>query len=462
MAEAGEPLSARELDVLGRLVDGSTNKEIANNLSISPNTVKVHLSNIFKKLDVSSRTEAITVAIQKGLITVNGDEEEVSQPSNQADEQTSSDSPVEDKVPAPVSRDPLTAATSHWRLISIGLLLIVVLLVGVIFGPQITGNGGESEDETSEATENPAITQPIAGSDWHIAQPMPGERTNMALVAVGLDLFQIGGEVGAGVVNLVDIFETGNGLWRSAASKPTAVADTSAAVLYGEIFVPGGRLADGQPTSVVEAYSPANNAWRPVTPLPSPVAGGLTLVDDGMLYVIGGWDGEDYLKSSYVYDPGIDEWKLAKPMTKARSNAAGGVLSNGIYVVGGEDASGELGSCEYFVTAADQWKECPEMLVPRSGAGGAVLGNDRLFVFGGGTESDVRFGEVFNVEDSSWGEFEMPMLESASSWHGLGVTNVETRIYAIGGEQGGEILTKSYIYAPFIHQTFLPAVGDNR
>jgi DNA-binding CsgD family transcriptional regulator len=462
MAEVGEPLSARELDVLERLGDGSTNREIANDLSISHNTVKVHLSNIFKKLGVSSRTEAITVAIQKGLIIVSADEEEVDQPSDQAEEPTPLGAPVEGEGPASVSEDPLTVATSHWRLISIGLLLIVVLLVGVIFGPRLTGDGTESDSETADATKNSEITQPIAGSDWHIAQPMPGERTNMALVAVGLDLFQIGGEVSAGVVNLVDIYETGIGIWRSAASKPTAVADTSAAVLFGEIFVPGGRLADGRPTSVVEAYSPANNAWRPVTPLPTPVAGGLTLADDGMLYVIGGWDGEDYLVSGYVYDPGVEEWKLIEPMTNARSNAAGGVLSNGIYVVGGEDGSGELGSCEYLQTAANRWEDCPAMLAPRSGAGAAVLGNDRLFVFGGGTESDVLFGEVFNVVDSSWREFEMPMLEDASSWHGLGVTNVETRIYAIGGKRGGEILTESYIYAPFIHQTYLPAVGGDR
>ena len=74
MAEFGEELSDRELEVLQCLVDGSSNKEIAAQLFISQNTVKVHLRNVYTKLGVSSRTEATTVALQQGLIALPGEE----------------------------------------------------------------------------------------------------------------------------------------------------------------------------------------------------------------------------------------------------------------------------------------------------------------------------------------------------------------------------------------------------
>ena len=65
-----EQLSERETEILGLLAEGATNKDIANQLVISVNTVKVHLKKIYAKLNVNSRTEATLIAIRSGLITV--------------------------------------------------------------------------------------------------------------------------------------------------------------------------------------------------------------------------------------------------------------------------------------------------------------------------------------------------------------------------------------------------------
>ena len=63
-----ESLTKRELEILTQVAGGMFNKEIANNLNISERTVKNHISNIFKKIDVSDRTQAAVFAIRNNIV----------------------------------------------------------------------------------------------------------------------------------------------------------------------------------------------------------------------------------------------------------------------------------------------------------------------------------------------------------------------------------------------------------
>jgi LuxR family maltose regulon positive regulatory protein len=63
-----EPLTARELEVLGLLAAGAPNRAIAEQLVVTPETVKKHLSHLFDKLGVANRTQAVARARQLGLL----------------------------------------------------------------------------------------------------------------------------------------------------------------------------------------------------------------------------------------------------------------------------------------------------------------------------------------------------------------------------------------------------------
>jgi DNA-binding NarL/FixJ family response regulator len=63
-------LTPRELEVLALLGKGLSNNEIAAALDIAPRTTKVHVQNILGKLAASNRTEAVSIAVRQGLITL--------------------------------------------------------------------------------------------------------------------------------------------------------------------------------------------------------------------------------------------------------------------------------------------------------------------------------------------------------------------------------------------------------
>jgi NarL family two-component system response regulator LiaR len=62
-------LTEREHEVLILMVEGLNNTQIAGRLTVSPSTIKSHVSNILSKLGVASRTEAVTLALRHGLVT---------------------------------------------------------------------------------------------------------------------------------------------------------------------------------------------------------------------------------------------------------------------------------------------------------------------------------------------------------------------------------------------------------
>src|SRR5215207_2123066 len=103
MSNDSSQISEREREILRLVAMGATNQQIANELNISVNTVKVHLRNIFGKIGAASRTEATVYAIRSGLVNVDN-----ASPSAQSN---SLSSPALLDTPPPALDDPMLPAT---------------------------------------------------------------------------------------------------------------------------------------------------------------------------------------------------------------------------------------------------------------------------------------------------------------------------------------------------------------
>lgn len=460
MAEKGEALSDRELEVLQCVIDGAGNKEIAATLIISENTVKVHLRNIYTKLDVNSRTEATTVALQQGLVTLKGITAANNDPEPEPGivGETAASPPT---YPDSADPEPLPRPGFFPRRIAL-ISILLVLLVGVVFLAYQAISGSAAPTPTPEPFAETPITD-----DWLQSRPLPMARTNMALVGNGLSLYLIGGETETGITDAVSILQTSELVWREGAAKPTAVTDITGAELFGEIYVPGGRLATGEPTNVVEVYSPANDRWRVATPLPTAVSAGLVLSDGSFIYLFGGWDGENYLANAYRFDPVANSWQILPDMPTARAFVTGGVVKGKLYVVGGYDGERPLSECAYFdpttpsndptEAGVGSWHSCADTLLPRAGASAAGVFN-KLYLFGGGafSEEPIPYSESYNPDADQWSVVNTPPLDEQPSWSYLGITSIETNIYAVGGVRGTEAMTETFVYRPLTYQTFIP------
>ncbi|MFQ5435606.1 MAG: response regulator transcription factor, partial [Anaerolineae bacterium] len=189
MAEFGEPLSGRELEVLRCVASGAANKEIAAELHISQNTVKVHLRNVYTKLGVASRTEATTVALQQGLLTIPGTETLPPPPKPDTEQETESMPLAETAVPAAQPR------RFSWPMIGLGVVTVTAVLLAAIFGLRAANT---QTDPTP--TPEPFTEQRIEETQWFHSRPLPNGRAGMAVAALGLNVYVIGGDTTDGVV----------------------------------------------------------------------------------------------------------------------------------------------------------------------------------------------------------------------------------------------------------------------
>jgi DNA-binding CsgD family transcriptional regulator/N-acetylneuraminic acid mutarotase len=456
-----EPLSDRERELVQLLGQGLSNREIARELVISPNTVKVHLRNIYSKLNVSSRTEATMVALRHGLIEIDLPQDEDSretsrQPSGDPDGPGGSKASTEtqtvaETLPVPAPRPPLAL----WQRVYVVLSLILVAL-----GLWLIWPSSEVQPGPFDVRPAPATGQPLnAVSRWKGQAQMPTPRRRLAVAAYEQQIYAIGGDGISGITGAVEIYAPEADDWRRGADKLTPAADIGAVVLGSRIYVPGGTLAGGQVSDQLEIYTPnpdGTGRWESGSKMPEAVSAYAIAAHGETLYIFGGWDGATYSKKAFKYELGKESWTPLEPMGVPRAFAGAGTVGDRIYVVGGYDGESELDACEVYDPTVDQWSTCPPMNAPRGGVGVAVVA-DTLYAIGGGWQSYLVENEYLNLSlpsaDLGWRTFPSPLLEE---WRNMGVAANGTFIYAVGGWDGDYLAVNQAYRA--LYSLYLPSI----
>ncbi len=431
---ARAPLSEREIEILRSVASGASNKEIAARLSISPNTVKVHIRNIFAKIGVQSRTEAALFAIQRGYVEVPG----VVQPVIAEDLETDAaeTSPL---APARPGARPAWLAPT---------LLVAALLVFALVAWRLTAIA-------------PPVSQPLATQSaplrWGALAELPEAVAGPAVAVYENEILVIGGEDADGPRSVVARYDAAGDRWTTGSTKPTAVADAQAAMIGGKIYVPGGRGVDGEPVRALEIYNPRTDDWETGAELPVARSGYALVALDGKLLLFGGWDGERYSASVFEYTPEDDQWSERAAMPTARGFAAAAVVAGRVFVVGGTANSGPLSVVEAYSPEADGaqdsgWATMTPMPVAGSYLNAAVVA-DSILVFGGpeGTQT-IRLG--YSATEDAWAQLDAPAQAAPAR---AGVAALGPLVHLIGGRQSATT-SSSHLTYQAIYVSFIPFV----
>lgn len=460
-------LSEREREILRLVATGLSNQQIANQLGISVNTVKVHLRNVFSKIGVASRTEATMYAVRAGIVTIDRAEPALlaatsdvlpAEPVAVVEPEPAVEEPAPLPVveptmaaPEPVLQSPpqdlvVTAPAPARRVGWLIPALAGVALLGLILaGAWWSGWLGTSETPETSADQ----------ARWKELPAAQTARAGFAIASSADKLYVIGGENTDGILSNVERYDASQGIWTNLSQKPTPVTDVRAVVLGGKLYVPGGRRSDNPSdvTAIVERYDPNTESWETLRELPQPRSGYALAALEGKLYLFGGWDGATYRSEVFEYDPERDSWRERTPMPTARAFADAGVVEGSIYVLGGENQSGPLANNEVYTPAqegAQPWERRAPLPQPRSKFGLAVA-LSIIHVLGGDPENVAPV--KYNARTDSWQPFGGPAQPVGSQ---PGVVQQDVSIVVLGGKTG----TNSYSQAMQAYQAlstiFLP------
>jgi DNA-binding CsgD family transcriptional regulator/N-acetylneuraminic acid mutarotase len=422
-------LTARETEILALIAEGKSNKEIAADLIISVNTVKVHVSNIFQKIEVSSRTEATLYAIENGIVSAPG---QSLVPGNIPEENSSTLNENEEKADQPVDQP-------NWIKKSWKLLLVLFIAVFVFIQVAIPSLSFFRANPTPDP-----LFEVMKQNRMETLKSMPLPRVDFATVINDHFIYLIGGKSEEGIIGTVGQYDINSDEWQGLAEKPTPVSGIESVLVRGSIYVPAGEMQDGTFSNILETYNIAENSWGTKAALPKKLSNYALASYEGQIFLFGGWDGEKVLDSVYRYDPSLDKWFEGESMPTARMNASASVLNGQILVVGGTDNENPLSTSESFspgygINDKGKWEVNDDLPFACERCNSNIL-SDQLFIVVG--SSAWQFSNATN----QWSEIKMAENQSIPD-QTRSLTSNDGFLYIFGGiDQDGNLSDYSSKY----------------
>lgn len=450
------PLSEREMEVSRLLVTGATNSEIARALVISPQTVKVHLRNVFEKLQVSSRTEASMVLLQRGWLTMPGVQVAAGAPAAALDASPAGPQPLADLPEVP----------QLWQLgVLAGALLVCVM---ALLLPGLLGRAKSPVGLLSDSGQT-VIGKPAVEilPRWETHAALPSARSRLAVAQVGHAIYALGGEGSGGqTLDRVEVYPLGEGKWHSGPPLPKPLANAAAAVVGNQIVLAGGSAVTGDDGAAVSVsddlylFDTASERWQTGGVLPSPLAGAALVVYEDRLYLIGGWDGATMhdmiwqLPAAKLGSATAADWTGVTRLHTAAAFLGATLVDGEIVVAGGYDGKRELSDAAAYAIRFNIWRRLPPMQTPRSGLA-VVYDGMAVLALGGGWARTIAGHERFDPLTNQWSPLASPVR---GEWRHFGAVFNEGSVYLIGGWSGDYLDSMLQYQSTF--RALLPAIQN--